>query len=87
MAIYMDGYLNFIPFDTALMARRLKSCSQDDMQFPFYGDTLDDLTEVASPADAAKIVINGDNADAQETQWKHRIRKECWISLRAVAKN
>ncbi len=43
--------------------------AEADIRFPFYGDTLDDLTEGTSLADAAKIVIKGDNADAQETQF------------------
>ena len=43
--------------------------AEEDIRFPFYGDTLADLTEGTSPADAAKIVIKGDNADALETQF------------------
>jgi hypothetical protein len=43
--------------------------AEEDIRFPFYGDTLEDLTEGVTAAEAAKIVIKGDNADAQETQF------------------
>lgn len=43
--------------------------SEDDIRFPYYGDTLADLTAGSTPSEAAKIVIKGDNADAQETQF------------------
>jgi hypothetical protein len=50
--------------------------AEEEIRFPFYGDTLDDLTQGATPADAAKIVIKGDNADAQETQFIRSILLE-----------
>lgn len=43
--------------------------AEEGIRFPFYGDTLEDLTDGSTPAEAAKIVIKGDNADALETEF------------------
>ena len=43
--------------------------TDENIRFPFYGDTLAGLTEGLAPAEVAKIVIKGDNADSLETQF------------------
>ena len=43
--------------------------TDQDIRFPFYGDTLAGLTEGLSPAEVARIVIKGDNVDSLETQF------------------
>ena len=38
---------------------------EQDIRFPYYGDTLDQLVAGADPADAAKVIIRGSQSQAE----------------------
>jgi hypothetical protein len=59
------------------------------VRFPFYGDTLFDLSEGKTVAEAAKMIVRGDETDAAEKQFVltvlDEIRRERGISEEQLA--
>jgi hypothetical protein len=49
---------------------------EKDVRFPFYGDTLYDMVEGKSSADAAKIIVRGDGLDVAEREFTRAILTE-----------
>src|SRR5213080_3998968 len=46
---------------------------EKDVRFPFYGDTLYDMVEGKSAADAAKVIVRGDGQDVAEREFTRAI--------------
>jgi hypothetical protein len=40
--------------------------AEEDIRFPYYGDTLDQLSAGMDPADAARVIIRGPESEAQK---------------------
>jgi hypothetical protein len=59
------------------------------IRFPFYGDTLFDLTHGKSADEAAKVIVRGDETDAEEKKFVlellEEIRKENGITEEQLA--
>ena len=50
--------------------------SDAQVRFPFYGDTLFDLSEGKTPAEAAEIIVRGDETDAAEKKFVLQVLEE-----------
>ena len=50
--------------------------TEDDIRFPYYGQTLFDLRQGLAPGDAAEIIIRGDDADQEEEQFLRSVLAE-----------
>lgn len=49
---------------------------EEDVRFPFYGDTLYDMVGGKSAADAASVIIRGENADDEEKHFTRALMEE-----------
>ena len=62
---------------------------ETQVRFPFYGDTLFDLSEGKTPAEAAEVIVRGDETDAAEKQFVlqllDEIRRERGITEEQLA--
>lgn len=50
--------------------------SDEDIRFPFYGDTLYDMVEGKSAGEAAEVIVRGENADEEEKQFLSGLMEE-----------
>jgi len=50
--------------------------AEHDIRFPFYGDTLYDMSAGKSADEAAKVVVRGENADDDERRFTRAIMEE-----------
>jgi hypothetical protein len=50
--------------------------SDEDIRFPFYGDTLYDMVEGKSAGESAEVIVRGENADAEENQFLRALMEE-----------
>lgn len=63
--------------------------AETDVRFPYYGDTLEQMTAGRSAEEAARIVVRGDGMDRAEKEflqaWLKETQAECGISDAEVA--
>jgi hypothetical protein len=50
--------------------------SENDVRFPFYGDTLSDMVSGLSPEEAAEVVVRGAAADAEQKRFISAVLEE-----------
>jgi hypothetical protein len=50
--------------------------AEEDVRFPFYGDTLYDMVGGATSDQAAEIIVRGDDSDADEQRFTRAVMEE-----------
>ncbi len=53
---------------------------EHDVRFPYYGDTLSDLVGGATPEEAAKVIVRGDGADAEQRRFVLDVMEEARLA-------